>query len=387
LIGREAELAELARLLRDPQCRLLTLAGPGGIGKTRLAIEVACRHQDQFPDGAFNYLRAKESLLVLDNVEHLLEGVDLFAEMLERAPGVKLLVTSRERLNLQGEWVFEIQGLPVPPTDQADRAEEYSAAALFAQSARRAQAGFELEAEERPSVVRICQMVEGMPLGIELAAAWVPVLTCREIAHEIERGMDFLATTMRDVPERQRSLRAAFDFLATTMRDVPERQRSLRAAFDHSWSLLSADERGVLCRLAVFQGGFEREAGEQVAGASLPSLLALASKSLVRRAESGRYDLHEVVRQYALSHLADDPGGEATRDRHCDFYLALLRDREGALQSAAQREAIREMRLTTCERRGPGRSSARSLGQSGQLCGVSVGFTRCGGGIARVSRD
>ncbi len=127
------------------------------------------------------------------------------------------------------------------------------------------------------------------------------------------------------------------------MRDVPERQRSLRAAFDHSWSLLSADERRVLCRLAVFQGGFEREAAEQVAGASLPSLLALASKSLVRRAENGRYDLHEVVRQYALSHLAEDPQGEATRDRHCDFYLALLRDREVALKSAAQREAIREL--------------------------------------------
>jgi transcriptional regulator with XRE-family HTH domain len=261
LIGREAELAELARLLRDPQCRLLTLVGAGGIGKTRLAIEVAGRHQDRFPDGAcfvslaslnssaflvpaiadalgyvfqrqmeprtqlLNYLSVKQSLLVLDNVEHLLEGVDLFAEMLERAPGVKLLATSRERLNLQGEWVFEIQGLPVPPTDQAGRAEEYSAAALFVQSARRVQAGFELGAEERPPVVRICQMVEGMPLGIELAAAWVSVLTCREIAHEIERGMDFLATTMRDVPERQ---------------------RSLRAAFDHSWSLLSADSRADL---------------------------------------------------------------------------------------------------------------------------------------------
>jgi predicted ATPase/transcriptional regulator with XRE-family HTH domain len=359
LIGREAELSELARLLCDPQCRLLTLAGTGGIGKTRLAIEVACRHQDLFPDGAcfvslaalnssaflvpaiadalgfvfqrqmeprtqlLNYLRAKESLLVLDNAEHLLEGVDLFAEMLERAPEAKLLVTSRERLNLQGEWVFEIQGLPVPPMDHAGRAEEYSAVVLFVQNARRAQADFELRAEERPSVVRICQMVEGMPLGIELAAAWVPVLTCREIAHEMERGMDFLATSMRDVPKRQ---------------------RSLRAAFDHSWGLLSADERRVLSRLAVFQGGFEREAGERVAGASLPSLLALASKSLVRRTENGRYDLHEVVRQYALSHLADDPQREVTtRDRHCEFYLALLRDQEAALKSAAQREALREL--------------------------------------------
>jgi predicted ATPase len=167
-------------------------------------------------------------------------------------------------------------------------------------------------------------MVEGMPLGIELAAAWVPVLTCREIAREIERSLDFLGTSMRDVPERQ---------------------RSLRAAFDHSWNLLSADERGVLSRLAVFRGGFEREAAEQVAGASLPSLMALASKSLVRRMENGHYDLHEVVRQYALSHLADDPQREAvTRDRHCDFYLALLRDQEAALKSAAQREAIRELK-------------------------------------------
>jgi predicted ATPase/transcriptional regulator with XRE-family HTH domain len=358
LIGRESELVTLGQLLRDPRCRLLTVVGTGGIGKTRLAIEAASQHQDFFPDGAcfvslasldspaflvpaiadalgfafqgqiepriqlLNHLRAKRALLLLDNIEHLLEGVGLFVELLERAPGVKLLVTSRERLNLQGEWVFEIQGLPVPATNQAERAEEFSSVALFVQSARRAQAGFELQAEEQSSVVRICQVVEGMPLGIELAAAWVSVLTCREIAYEIERGLDFLTTSMRDVPERQ---------------------RSLRAAFDHSWSLLSADERRVLCRLAIFQGGFEREAAEQVAGATLPSLLALVSKSLVRHKENGRYDLHEVVRQYALSHLADDPQGEAARDRHSDFYLALLRDREGALQSAAQRAALREL--------------------------------------------
>lgn len=358
LIGREPELATLGQLLQDPQCRLLTLVGPGGIGKTHLAIEAASRHQDLFPEGVcfvslaslsssaylvpaiadalgfsfqgqvepraqlLNYLHSKKILLVLDNVEHLLDGVELFVEMLECGPGVKLLVTSRERLNLQGEWVFEIQGLPVPTSLQDKRAEDYSAVALFVGSARRAKVGFELQGEEWTDVVRICQMVEGMPLGIELAAAWVPVLTCHEIAQEIGRSLDFLTTSMRDVPRRQ---------------------RSLRATFNHSWSLLSEDERDLLSRLAIFQGGFQREAAEQVAEASLPSLLALVSKSLVRRAEHGRFDLHEVVRQYALSHLADDPQYEATHDRHCDFYLALLRDREKALQSAAQREALREL--------------------------------------------
>jgi predicted ATPase len=260
--------------------------------------------------------------LVLDNFEHLLDGVDLLAEISVRG-GVKLLVTSRERLNLQGEWVFETQGLPVPPNNQAGCVEEYSSVALFVQSARRAQAGFELREEDRPWAVHICQMLEGMPLGIELAAAWVSVLTCREIAHEIERSLDFLATSMRDVPSRQ---------------------RSLRAAFDHSWSLLSTDERRILSRLAIFQGGFRREAAEKVAGATLLSLLALASKSLVLRSESGRFDLHEIVRKYALSHLVEDPQCETARDRHCEFYLSLLRDREKDLQGSAQHEAIRELK-------------------------------------------
>ncbi len=357
LIGREAELATLARLLRDPQCRLLTLVGPGGIGKTRLAIAAASAQRELFSNGAcfvplvslssprfiipaiadalgfvfsgplepkaqlLNYMREKSLLLVLDNFEHLLEGGELLAELLQQAPAVKLLVTSRERLNLQGEWLFDLQGLPVPPLDQVDRAEEYSAVELFAQSARRVQAGFELKAADRPAVAHICRLVEGMPLAIELAGAWVRVLTCAEIAAEIERSLDFLATSMRDAPRRQ---------------------RSLRATFDHSWNLLTADERNILCRLAIFQGGFERDAAEQVAGASLPILSALVDKSLLRRAERGRYDLHEVVRQYALAHLADEAQGEtATRDRHCDFYLALLRDQEAALKSAAQGEAMR----------------------------------------------
>ncbi|MCK6623745.1 MAG: tetratricopeptide repeat protein [Anaerolineae bacterium] len=359
LIGREAELATLARLLRDPQCRLLTLVGPGGIGKTRLALEAASAQRELFSNGAYfvplvslssprfiipaiadalgfvfsgplepkvqflNYLREKCLLLVLDNFEHLLEGGELLAELLQQAPGVKLLVTSRERLNLQGEWLFDLQGLPVPPLDQVDRAEAYSAVELFAQSARRVQAGFVLKAEERLAAARICHLAEGMPLAIELAAAWVRVLSCPEIAREIERNLDFLSSARRDAPGRH---------------------RSLRAVFDHSWNLLSVDERRVLGRLAIFQGGFERDAAEQVAGAALPILSALVDKSLLRRTKRGRYDLHEVVRQYALAHLADEAQNEtATRDRHCDFYLALLQDREVALKSAAQGEAIRAL--------------------------------------------
>jgi predicted ATPase/DNA-binding XRE family transcriptional regulator len=360
LVGREQELLAMGQLLDDPQCQLLTIVGPGGIGKTRLAIEVASQQKDLFPDGIFfiplaslksftylvpaiadalgytfqgqiepriqllNHLRGRYALIVLDNIEHLLEGVELLADILTQSPRLKLLVTSRERLLLRSEWVFDIEGLPVPPADQIDQAEEFSAVTLFVQSARRAQVSFDLLAEERSAVVRICQMVEGMPLGIELAAAWVSVLTCKEISLEIERSLDFLATSMRDVPERQ---------------------RSLRAAFNHSWNLLSEDEKMILSRLTVFHGGFNREAAEQVAGATLPALLALVSKSLVRRSENGRFDLHEIIRQYAQPHLSEEPSasGDEIHNRHSDFYLALLKVREEALKGATQNEAIREL--------------------------------------------
>jgi predicted ATPase/transcriptional regulator with XRE-family HTH domain len=358
LVGREPELAALARLLRDPACRLLTVVGPGGIGQTRLAIEVARSQQERFADGAYfvslisiseprfvapaiasalglrfggtadpcqqvlAQLREKSLLLVLDNLEHLLETCEFVAQLLRQAPGVKLLATSREQLNLQGEWLFDLQGLPVPPQDQVGWVEEYSAVELFVYSARRVQAGFTLKAEERRAVSRICQLVGGMPLAIELAAAWVRVLSCGEIASEIERSLDFLAASGRDLPERH---------------------RSLRAVFDHSWNLLSPEERGLLCRLAVFQGGFEREAAEQGAGATLPLLSALVSKSLVHRAAGGRYDLHEVVRQYALLQLACDPQAEGVCDRHSDYYLTLLQERETALLSAGQPEVLREL--------------------------------------------
>ena len=251
LIGRQREVEELSQLLRDPQCRLLTLAGPGGIGKTRLAIETASQVQDAFADGVyfvplasvnttrfivpvmgdavgfafqsagsadpktqlFGYLAEKQTLLLADSLEHLLAepGIELLAELLANAPQVKLLVTSRESLGLQGEWVFEVQGLPVPENGHAEESAKNTSVELFLQRARRAHVGFDATLADYPAIVRICRLVDGMPLGIELAAAWVRTLACDEIAREIERGLDFLSVSTRDLPARHRSMRAVFD--------------------------------------------------------------------------------------------------------------------------------------------------------------------------------
>jgi predicted ATPase/transcriptional regulator with XRE-family HTH domain len=358
LIGRQHEVDELCKLLRDPHCRMLTVAGPGGIGKTRLALEAASRSQPDFVDGAYfvplapiqssrflipviadsmsftlqgehepneqllNYLKDKYILLLIDNLEHLLGDAtisEFLAELLEKTSKLKLLITSRESVGLQGEWIFEVHGLPIPEGTDI----EGTSVELFLQRARRAHVSFDATTEDYPAIVRICNLVNGMPLGIELAAAWVRTLSCHEIASEIERGLDFLSISAKDMPARH---------------------RSIRAVFDHSWKLLTEDEQNVLLRLAIFQGGFSREAAGEIAGATLPVLSALVAKSLIRRTGTGRYDLHELIRQYAADRLADQPNiKQEAQALHGRYFIHFLGHEDLPLRSSTQRESLAKL--------------------------------------------
>jgi predicted ATPase/transcriptional regulator with XRE-family HTH domain len=359
IIGREPELQSIGQQLQNPACRLLTLTGSGGVGKTRLALEAARQLGSSFHHGVcfvslistgssefiipaiadslgfafsgaieiktqlINYLKEKHILLVLDNLEHLLNGIQLLDELLERAPGVKILATSREQLNLGVEWVFEVQGLPVPETIEVKDIGFNSAVALFLQRAKQMKSGFTPNAEDLASITRICQVVEGLPLGLELAAAWVKVMSVNQIAREIERSVDFLSTSVRDMPLRH---------------------RSIRAVFDYSWSLLSEEERQVVMRLSIFRG-FTRDAMEKVAGATLFSLSSLMDKSIVRQGAPSRYNLHELFRQYAASHLEQNTDEQsAVLEKYCHYYLTLLEHSDPALRGNRQKQTLVELK-------------------------------------------
>jgi len=237
----------------------------------------------------------------MDNYEHLPGGIELLSDILASAPRVKLLVTSRERLNVQEEWALPIQGLPFPPHEANGDLCDYSAIQLFMESARRVQPGFALDGN-RAGVIDICEAVGGMPLGIELAATWLRAMPCDQIAKQIRHDLDFLSTPLRNVPVRH---------------------RSLRAVFEHSWSLLSDAERDVLMRLSVFRGGFDAEGARQVTGASLPLLASLVDKSLIQFTTSGRYEMQELLRQFSEDKLTEANATATAQTAHFQFFLGL----------------------------------------------------------------
>ena len=345
LIGREQDLARLHALLDDPACRLVTLVGPGGIGKTRLALEAGAtrrgRHRDGVvtvsfvgtsparPEGAADLvvtnlaaalgvslavpreprelladaLAGRELLLVLDNLEQLRDAAGVLAELLGRAPGVQVLGTSRRRLGLGVEWLVEVPGLPYPPPGAEAEAAGYPAVQLFEDRARLLRPGFG-PAADLAAVGRVCRLVDGVPLAIELAARWVRSASPAAIADRLAAGGELLETTAPDVEPRHRSIRSVIDW---------------------SWELLGEGERRALARLSVLRGGFDLDAAGAVAGAGLPLLAGLVDHSLVEVGEDGRYGMHELLRQYAGQRLAADPAEQAeVRRRHATWFSGLL---------------------------------------------------------------
>jgi predicted ATPase/DNA-binding SARP family transcriptional activator len=355
-VGREDDIAAIMEHLKEPDCRLLTLVGPGGMGKTRLALTVTERLVDDFAQGVFfvplapvtapddivsalatavqfqfyqgqdspeqqllNFLHEKEMLLVLDNFEHLLDGAGLVDRILASAPRITVLVTTREPLTLGWEWLYEMRGLVIPDSNQTDNLEDYSAIRLFVERARRVQPGFRL-ADERAHVVRICQLVEGMPLGIEIAAAWLRLMPCDAIAAEL---LD----------------------LESLHRDAPERHRSLRSLLDQTWQRLSPPEQDTFMKLSVFRGGFTREAAETVAQTTLPRLAMLVNKSLLHcdRA-SRRYSLHELLRQYALEVLCSVPAEDvAAHQRHSEYYCSFMAEQLERVKQGALKDVLNDL--------------------------------------------
>nr|MCU0480709.1 hypothetical protein [Anaerolineae bacterium] len=269
------------------------------------------------------FLADKQLLLILDNFEHLLAGATVVDDILTHAPQVKIVVTSRIRLNLTSENLFTLEGMDFPNWETPEDALHYSAVKLFMQSALRARPDFELQPEHLQYVARICKLVQGLPLAILLAAAWVEMLTPQEIADEIGKSLDFLESDMRDLPERH---------------------KSIRAVFDYSWNLLNEDERNAFANLSLFVGGFTRDAAQKAVGASLRVLTSLVNASLIRRsANSGRYDIHELLRQYADEKLKNSGKCDDIEACYGVYYMNFLAEREADLQGKRQLGALDEI--------------------------------------------
>ena len=345
-VGREADLANLARLLHEEDARLITILAPGGMGKTRLALEFAHAQVDRFADGVgfvelasvhtrqhvvtsiihalalefhssidlleqlLQCISDRSMLLILDNFEQLLFATSLITELLRATPGLKIVVTSQQRLNLSAETVYPIGGLDTGVSLAEDARIQAAAIELFIHSARRVQPDLQLSAENVERIAWICQAVEGMPLAIVLAASWAGVLSLDEIGAEIV---------------------ASLDFLSAELGDLPRRQWSIRAVLETAWQRMSEPEQRAFMKLSVFRGGFTRDAAQTVAGAGLAMLRALVNSSLVSRDSAGRYIVHELPRKYALERLVNTGHYGAAARAHAHYFLDLAMEGKNAL--------------------------------------------------------
>ena len=361
-VGRNDELRVLRRLLADPTARLVTLIGPGGIGKTRLAMQAAAERIDYHLGGVWfvslipvgdaddiipailtalriptlgvdnllqtlvNYLRHRDALLILDNFEHALTpaNLDSIARLLTDASMLCILVTSRVRLQMQAERIVEIEGLPSPAPDDDPAAETFAAVELLVRRAQQQDAAFALTVQNKEVLAQICRAVDGMPLAIELAAAWLRTLAIDEVLSEIAHSADILTSTMHDAPPRH---------------------RSLRAVFASSWRMLAAEEQAVYAGAAIFRGGFDAGAARAVVDATPATLARLVDHSLLRRTADGRYRRHPLLLQFAVEQLHGDPLHLArTTRRHVAYFAHFLKLHTPALYGAGQPDALNAVR-------------------------------------------
>ena len=346
-VGRAAELQQLYNLITNPNARLISIVGLGGMGKTRLVLEATRQALQErallflngvcfvplagvptvaaLPTAIFdglgatpsgttdlqtqllNYLRNKELLLVLDNFEHLQAGSTLLAQILAECPDVKLLLTGREPLNLPQEWRLDLQGLPYPDEEigrgeigseesvrsvsatshTASPPTQWEAVDLFVQMAQQVVPGYQLPTADVPHVLRLCQVVAGMPLALKLAASWLRTMPVGRVVNEIMLNLDILSTRLRDLPPRQ---------------------RSMRVVFDYTWGLLTSEQQQTMATLTIFHGGFSEDAAVSVADATPAILADLVDRWWIQyeiTAAGGRYTVHELTRQYCHEHLHD----------------------------------------------------------------------------------
>ncbi len=356
-VGRDEELDALVHQVLLPDCRLVTIVGAGGIGKTRLSVQAAHRlvqlESVEFTDGLYfveaapltkveelptalamalglplqsvvspllqiqDFLRARSILLVIDNVEQIISCGTLLLELLAESPLLKIVVTSREPLNVRAEWQFRLEGLS---TGSGSAGKAFQ---LFVQRGRQVAVAWVLTDADEAAIIKVTELVEGSPLALEIAATWLRFYDCATIAREIARGVDFLETELRDVPDRH---------------------RSIRTVFDQSWQFLSDREQMMLRQLSVLRGEWTLPQALAVAQGTPREIVSLGDKSLIRRTKNARYTIHELLRQFAFAKLEASDDLPTPYMRYARFFLGGLAALTADLHGMDPRHAVAAVR-------------------------------------------